>query len=103
MIALCKPGSVLVDLAAETGGNFETTKPGELYTDSNGVGGWGDKGIVNIFLRSFTSATATWQIASRAKHPLFTPTTSPNFCYPWAIKRRISTLTKMCFFFEKNN
>lgn len=27
-----KPGSVLVDLAAETGGNIEVTRPGEIYT-----------------------------------------------------------------------
>jgi len=27
-----KPGSVVVDLAAEAGGNIETTKPGEVYT-----------------------------------------------------------------------
>ena len=26
-----KPGSVVVDLAAEAGGNFATTKPGELH------------------------------------------------------------------------
>lgn len=26
-----KPGSVIVDLAAEAGGNIETTKPGEIY------------------------------------------------------------------------
>ena len=26
-----KPGSVIVDMAAEAGGNIETTKPGELY------------------------------------------------------------------------
>ncbi|XP_045472681.1 NAD(P) transhydrogenase, mitochondrial-like [Harmonia axyridis] len=31
-----KPGSVVVDLAAEAGGNIETTKPGEIY-DFNGV------------------------------------------------------------------
>ncbi|VDK19746.1 unnamed protein product, partial [Anisakis simplex] len=37
MVSTMKPGSVLVDLAAETGGNIETTKPGELYTDSNGI------------------------------------------------------------------
>ncbi|TKR72239.1 hypothetical protein L596_019717 [Steinernema carpocapsae] len=37
MIALMKPGSVVVDLAAENGGNIETTRPGEVYTDSNGV------------------------------------------------------------------
>lgn len=27
-----KPGSVVVDLAAETGGNIQTTRPGEIYT-----------------------------------------------------------------------
>ncbi|CAG2181439.1 unnamed protein product, partial [Oppiella nova] len=32
MIESMKPGSVVVDLAAETGGNIETTKPGEIYT-----------------------------------------------------------------------
>ncbi|VDM39808.1 unnamed protein product [Toxocara canis] len=37
MVATMKPGSVLVDLAAEAGGNIETTRPGQLYTDSNGV------------------------------------------------------------------
>lgn len=26
-----KPGSVVVDLAAEAGGNVETTRPGEVY------------------------------------------------------------------------
>lgn len=31
-----KPGSVIVDLAAEAGGNVETTRPGELYVH-NGV------------------------------------------------------------------
>jgi H+-translocating NAD(P) transhydrogenase subunit alpha len=32
-----KPGSVIVDLAAEAGGNCELTKPGETYTTDNGV------------------------------------------------------------------
>ena len=27
-----KPGSVVVDLAAEAGGNIETIRPGEVYT-----------------------------------------------------------------------
>lgn len=31
MVELMKPGSVIVDLAAEAGGNVETTKPGEIY------------------------------------------------------------------------
>src|SRR3546814_20569741 len=36
MVAGMKPGSVIVDLAAETGGNCELTQPGETI-DSNGV------------------------------------------------------------------
>ena len=31
MVDSMKPGSVVVDMAAEAGGNIETTKPGELY------------------------------------------------------------------------
>jgi len=36
MVAGMRPGSVVVDLAAETGGNCELTRPGETY-DSGGV------------------------------------------------------------------
>lgn len=36
MVAAMKQGSIVVDLAAEAGGNCEATKPGELYT-KNGV------------------------------------------------------------------
>jgi NAD(P) transhydrogenase subunit alpha len=36
MVSGMKPGSVIVDLAAETGGNCELTQPGETI-DSNGV------------------------------------------------------------------
>jgi NAD(P) transhydrogenase subunit alpha len=36
MVAGMKPGSVIVDLAAETGGNCEATRPGETI-DSGGV------------------------------------------------------------------
>ena len=32
-----KPGSVIVDLAASSGGNCSLTKPGEVYTTDNGV------------------------------------------------------------------
>lgn len=31
MVAAMKQGSVIVDLAAEAGGNCESTKPGEVY------------------------------------------------------------------------
>jgi len=37
MVAGMKPGSVVVDLAAETGGNCELTRPGENYASENGV------------------------------------------------------------------
>jgi H+-translocating NAD(P) transhydrogenase subunit alpha len=37
MVADMQPGTVVVDLAAEQGGNCELTKPGETYTTDNGV------------------------------------------------------------------
>lgn len=36
-VSLLKPGSVVVDLAAETGGNCELTQPEQLITTENGV------------------------------------------------------------------
>jgi NAD(P) transhydrogenase subunit alpha len=36
MVASMRPGSVIVDLAAETGGNCEATRAGEIV-DRNGV------------------------------------------------------------------
>jgi len=41
-----KPGSVVVDLAAEAGGNIETIKPGEIYTYND---------VVHIGLTDFPS------------------------------------------------
>lgn len=37
MVDSMKPGSVIVDLAAETGGNVETTKPNQTYVYGQGV------------------------------------------------------------------
>ena len=37
MVESMKAGSVIVDLAAERGGNCELTKPGEIYVTENGV------------------------------------------------------------------
>lgn len=37
MVESMKPGSVIVDLAAERGGNCELTKPGEIFMTDNGV------------------------------------------------------------------
>ncbi|XP_073658193.1 NAD(P) transhydrogenase, mitochondrial isoform X2 [Tursiops truncatus] len=50
MIESMKEGSVVVDLAAEAGGNFETTKPGELYVH---------KGITHIGYTDLPSRMAT--------------------------------------------
>jgi NAD(P) transhydrogenase subunit alpha len=36
-VAAMAPGSVIVDLAAETGGNVDGTQPGEVVTSANGV------------------------------------------------------------------
>lgn len=38
-------GSVIVDLAAESGGNVEGSKPGEIITTGNGVKIWGGKDV----------------------------------------------------------
>jgi len=45
MVSAMKSGSVVVDLAAETGGNVEGSKPGETITTSNGVVIWGGKDV----------------------------------------------------------
>ena len=37
MLAVMKPGSVIVDLAVEAGGNVPQSKPGEVVTTDNGV------------------------------------------------------------------
>ncbi len=37
MIAAMRPGSIIVDLAAERGGNTALTRPGEKFTTDNGV------------------------------------------------------------------
>ena len=37
MVEAMKPGAVIVDMAAEAGGNCELTKPGEVTTTNNGV------------------------------------------------------------------
>ena len=45
MVAQMKPGSVVVDLAAETGGNVQGSKAGETIVTSNGVKIWGAKDV----------------------------------------------------------
>ncbi len=45
MVATMKPGSVIVDLAAETGGNVEGSVAGEIVITANGVKQWGGKDV----------------------------------------------------------
>ncbi len=45
MIDSMEPGTVIVDLAAETGGNVEGSKPGEIFVTSGGVRIWGGKDV----------------------------------------------------------
>ncbi|MFZ2227423.1 MAG: Re/Si-specific NAD(P)(+) transhydrogenase subunit alpha [Candidatus Nanopelagicaceae bacterium] len=45
MVDSMSPGAVIVDLASETGGNVEGSKPGEIITNSNGVVIWGGKDV----------------------------------------------------------
>ena len=56
MVATMKPGAVIVDLAAERGGNCELTKPGELV-EANGVQVWGP---VNLAGTMPVNATALY-------------------------------------------
>ncbi|XP_067833101.1 NAD(P) transhydrogenase, mitochondrial-like, partial [Heptranchias perlo] len=50
MVESMKDGSVVVDLASETGGNIETTKPGELYIH---------KGVTHVGYTDLPSRLAT--------------------------------------------
>lgn len=54
MVASMRPGSIIVDIAAERGGNCELTKPGEIFVSPNGV-----KVIGSLNLASHLAATAS--------------------------------------------
>ncbi len=45
MVDSMAPGTIIVDLAAETGGNVEGSKPGEIVETKNGVRIWGGKDV----------------------------------------------------------
>ena len=45
MVGAMRSGSVIVDLASETGGNVEGSKAGEIITTPNGVIVWGGKDV----------------------------------------------------------
>jgi NAD(P) transhydrogenase subunit alpha len=45
MVDAMESGTIIVDLAAETGGNVEGSKPGEIVTTAKGVQIWGGKDV----------------------------------------------------------
>jgi NAD(P) transhydrogenase subunit alpha len=45
MVDAMEPGTIIIDLAAETGGNVEGSKPGEIIETSGGVRIWGGKDV----------------------------------------------------------
>jgi NAD(P) transhydrogenase subunit alpha len=45
MVDSMAPGTIIVDLASETGGNVEGSKPGEIVVTKNGVRIWGGKDV----------------------------------------------------------
>ncbi len=45
MIDSMAPGTIIIDLAAETGGNVEGSKPGEIVATAGGVRIWGGKDV----------------------------------------------------------
>jgi len=45
MVDAMEAGTIIVDLAAETGGNVEGSKPGEIVTTAKGVQIWGGKDV----------------------------------------------------------
>jgi NAD(P) transhydrogenase subunit alpha len=51
MVDSMAPGTIIVDLAAETGGNVEGSKPGEIIETSGGVRIW----VVRMFQANFHS------------------------------------------------
>ncbi len=45
MVDSMEPGTIIIDLAAETGGNVEGSKPGEIVETAGGVRIWGGKDV----------------------------------------------------------
>ncbi len=45
MVDAMEPGTIIIDLAAETGGNVEGSKPGEIIETAGGVRIWGGKDV----------------------------------------------------------
>ena len=83
MVAAMKQGSVIVDLAAEAGGNCEATKPGELYTKDGVtiIGGYNCRYLCSVANPS-TQDTRICRVGSPLSQVHSTPTMSPSFSSP---------------------
>ena len=84
MIKTMKPGSVVVDLAAEAGGNIETTRPGQLYV-KHGVTHIGYTDLPSRYSFTFKFSFSDYQ----HRVALSTQTISPSFYFLWEKKIRL--------------
>ena len=78
MVDAMESGTVIVDLAAETGGNVEGSKPGEIVTTSKGVQIWGGKDVPSqlpfhassLYSRNVVNLLTLMTIASKDGAPV---------------------------------
>lgn len=80
MVESMRPGSVIVDLAAERGGNCELTKPGEIYTTENGVK---IVGTTNVAGKVPATASSLYSKNLLAFVETFFDKESKSFRIPW--------------------
>lgn len=95
-----KQGSVIVDLAAEAGGNCEATRPGELNVQS-GVTIIGQNLTVDdVFTVELmkSKVTPTFLRDCQHNHLLYTLTTSPSFCSLSVVKAILRSISAMKLF-----
>lgn len=100
MVAAMKQGSVIVDLAAEAGGNCEATRPGELNVQS-GVTIIGQNLTVdNVFAVELMKSKVTLIFLRdyQHNHLLYTLTTSPSFCSLSVVKANLRSISMMKLF-----
>jgi len=72
------PGTIIVDLAAETGGNVEGSKPGEIVTTSGGVRIWGGKDVPSqlpfhasfLYSRNVVNLLSLFTVAAKEGEPV---------------------------------
>jgi len=93
MLAAMKPGSVVVDLAAENGGNCVATVPGQLV-EHNGVTVIGlSKLEPDLDLSNCSQDILIFHLDFQHNHPHYIPIILPNSFFQWHQKRNTSELT----------